>query len=240
MALNAGEARFLAKARAKIGSKGSTSAHALHSYKSHATLITSRMIADEFRRKLRINHSDFVSSTPAYVDDKMREVLMRHSIFRGGSLAPSNRSTTGLEPKDWVYARLFDPLGTMSTAMHLSYKHTKSGATIVYIRGADIKFQEYGTGYIGKEIESHPEAGKVGWAYGIGAHIKDDEKTGIPYWVFGQYARVGSPAGHFVYDAREEMKEDLSDGGFKGKIVYDLQQPTKELISTMFISELGR
>ena len=242
MALPAGILRHLqVDVRAKIGSGGKTGAKALHDYVHEVSNITSRKMSDMFRAHLRQNHAMFVTraSVMGKDDDNIRWVLMKYSHFTGGSLMASKKSLSGLEPKAWVYARLFNPLGTMSRAMRLSYKQLKDGSTKVYIRGADIKFQEYGTGWLGDKYESHPKASEIGWSYNVGANIKTDEETGIKYWVYGQYARVGSPAGHFIYDAVNQTKTDIKGKGV-GMLLYDIEQPTKELISALLVSSLGR
>ena len=236
MALPAGIRRHLqVDVRAKIGTGGKTGAKALHDYVHEVSNVTSRKIANQFREYIRYYHSVFVADAKMITQTNpvLREVLMRHSSFKGGS------TTNGIRPQAWVYARLFNPLGTMSTAMHLSYKQLKDGSTKVYIRGADIKFQEYGTGWIGEHIESHPNTTEAGWAYNKGASIKTDEPTGIKYWVYGQYARVGSPAGHFYYDAAEHIKRDIKSKHL-GAASFDFQSQTKELISAVFASTLGR
>lgn len=243
MALPASALRHLQiDVRAKIGTGGKTGAKALHDYVHEVNNITSRKMANMFRAHLRENHARFVTMAAAMFrdDDEVREVLMRHSHFKGGSLQVSDPRLGILEPRPFVYARLFNPLGTMSTAMRLSYRQLKDGSTKIYIRGADIKFQEYGTGWIGERLESHPKASEAGWAYNVGSHIKTDEDTGIEYWVYGQYARVGSPAGHFVYDAVQQTKQEILSTKGMGMLLYDIQQPTKELISALVVSSLGR
>ena len=246
MPLTAGQSRWLkVHARAKIGMRGQTRSKALHDYTKNMTSITSRGLADVFREYLREYHAIFVDdcSNPEYsgVTDEMREVLMRHSHFSGGSLTHSERSKSGYEPKGWVYERLFNPLGTMSTAMWLTYKHLKDGSTKVYIRGADIEYQEYGTGTLGA-LRPHPNNPFGADSYNKGASIKTDKVNGkeISYWVYGQYARVGSPSGHFVYDARKKTSEYLQYGNFKGKMIDDIEEHTKEFMSSIFISEFGR
>jgi len=54
--------------------------------------------------------------------------------------------------------------------------------TVVYNRGSQVKFIEFGTGIVGKS-NSHPQAGQVGWQYDVGKRIYTS-KTGKRIWKY--------------------------------------------------------
>lgn len=236
MALTAGQKRwFIVNVRSKAGMK-SGNMKSLHDLGRTIRDDTSIEIADYYARQLRKKHSQFVASASKSIEDKtLREVLMRHSHFKGGSLTLSSRSTTGLEPKAFVYAKLFSPLGTMSTAMHVTYRKLKDGSIKLYIRGADIYEQEFGTGTLG-ERNPHPASKGL---YNRGKTITTDKATGIKYWVYGQYARVGSPSGHFQYDAHRLTKRYVNSYEFKNSVSSKMNSKINEALTAVIASTLS-
>lgn len=71
-------------------------------------------------------------------------------------------------------------------------------------------YVEYGTGIEGFE-QKHPEAGDVGWKYGVGKHIFNTE-DGRVGWIYptkdGSYRFTeGQPARPFWHDAAKELPE---------------------------------
>lgn len=238
MALTAGQSRwFNVNVRSKRGMK-SGNTKSLHDLSRTLREDTSIEVADHYARAVRKYHSRFIAdySTPIQ-DETLRGVLMRHSHFRGGSLEPSTRARGGMEPKGFVYNRLFNPLGTMSTAMHVVYDRLKDGDVKVYVHGADILEQEYGTGTIAQR-EPHPISNPS--KYNLGPTIKTDEKTGIMYWVYGQYARVGSPSGHFAYDAWRNTRRYVKTYEFKNAVKLKVGNKVNEEISALIVSGLAK
>jgi hypothetical protein len=196
----------------------------LDNIESDTKLRMATELAVEYLKSARYYHTEYINkyNTPSFITDDERYTLVKHSHFRGSSASKENRG--------WIYSRLFNPFGTMSTAMHTGQTTKKNGSVKIHISGADIVYQEYGTGRLGK-LYPHPNAGKRGWHYGTGPFEQDDRETGIRYWVYGQYARIGNPAGHFLYDA---INDTLESAELQDKLRDELTKYGKESIVTMF------
>lgn len=178
-------------------------------------------IAVEYARSARYYHTEYINryNTPTFLFPDERYTLLRHSHFRGGS-----------REQAFVSWRLFSPFGTMSTAMHIGQTTSKDGNVTIHISGADIIYQEFGTGHLGS-LYPHPNASKRGWVYNAGPFVQRDRQTGIDYWVYGQYARIGNPAGHFLYDA---INDTVESEVLQDKLRDTLSKYGSESIGTVF------
>ena len=214
------------KVRGAIG-KGSMSDAS--SYLAKATKNMKRIcateIALEFNASVRAYHSayvyDIIPDAANHLTDDERKTLIRHSHFKGRTLDETGTA------KSWAYSRLFNPLGTMSTAMHVRQKSTKDGTISLTVQGNSIIYQEYGTGTLG-EKDPHPHFDRP-WTYNYGTK-HTDYVTNIKYWVFGQYARIGNPAGHFIYDAKNEVRRSIERGQLYGTLSDIVKNNTKEQV----------
>lgn len=212
------------------------------SYMYEATLSSLRgvnaVIADELRKNVRDYYSlykDYMSFMPLSEEEK-KTIL-------------NNTHANDTDKKVNVpYAKAFDPLGTFKTKLNvvITPHRGKQIYSTVNFSGPSIIYAEYGTGYLGATKNYMTASGSegfilpVGWKYNSGSTVKTDETTGIEYWRYGMYGRIGNPAGHFIYDGIQHTKRYLRDDPvMQLKTVALLEKPLKKSISTIIKSSFG-
>ena len=220
--------------------KAKIKAHSSYIYESTLSSLrgVNAIVSDELRKSVRDYYAlykDFMQNMPLSDDEKKTILNNTHANDKDKKV-------------NIPYPKAFNPLGTFKTKLNIvvTPHRGKRAYSTVNFSGPSIIYAEYGTGHLGATKNYTVASGSegfvvpVGWKYNSGGTVKTDEKTGIEYWRYGMYGRIGNPAGHFIYDGIQQTKRYLrEDPVIQLKTVALLKKPLKKSISVIIKSSFG-